>query len=187
MGHDIGNKADCDQAAVLNEIRHLRYRALALARNRADADDLVQDTLERALRALPGLRPGSRMGAWMGTMMNHRFIDGWRRARNIQPLETADNVVAPDPDPPQPWLDLTEAEIARGMQDLPLHCAEILRLRYTSGLSYPQIARRLGISNETVGTRLFRARRRLRRILIARYLAPHASPREILDGGLRAA
>ncbi|HET6149662.1 MAG TPA: RNA polymerase sigma factor [Polyangia bacterium] len=172
MGPQTRGEADGAAVLVLNQIQQLRRRAGALTRNQADAEDLLQDTLERALRALPRLRPESNLGAWLNTMMNHRFIDSWRSGRHTRPLEAAENIAAAEPEPPPPWLEITEAQIKRGIDDLPVSSADILRLRYYRRLSYAEIARRLGITGDTVGTRLFRARRRLKRILIARYLRP---------------
>jgi RNA polymerase sigma-70 factor (ECF subfamily) len=172
MGHEIQGGRDVRAQAVLSQIQHLHRHAAALARNRADAEDLVQDTLERALRALPRLRPDSNVGAWLNTLMNHRFIDAWRSNRRTRPLETADNIAAPEPELPRPWLEISDAEIKRGIDALPVSAADILRLRYYRRLSYAEIGRRLGITGDTVGTRLFRARRRLQLILTDRCLQP---------------
>jgi RNA polymerase sigma-70 factor (ECF subfamily) len=105
-------------------------------------------------------------------MLNNRFIDAWRSNRRYRPLEAAENVAAPEPEKPRPWLEITEAEMKRGIDELPVSAADILRLRYYRRLSYAEIGRRLGITGDTVGTRLFRARRRLQRILTARCLQP---------------
>ena len=170
-------RGEADGAAelVLSQIHRLRRRAGVLTRNEADAEDLLQDTLERALRALPRLRPDSNLGAWLNTMMNHRFIDTWRSGRHTRPLEAAQNVPAPEPERPPAWTEITEGEIKRGIDELPPASSDILRLRYYRRLSYAELARRLGITGDTVGTRLFRARRRLKRILIARSLEAPSS------------
>ena len=153
--------------AVSSHITQLRRRALALARNQADAEDLLQDTLERALRALPGLRPDSNVGGWLSTLMNHRFIDRWRMERRHRPLEAAEHVAIAEPDLKPSWWDLTPAEIEAAMAKLPRASANLLHMRYQRRLPYSEIARRLGTNCDTVGSRLFRARQRLKEILIA--------------------
>lgn len=162
-------------AAVLERIEYLRRRSLALARNQTDAEDLLQDTLERALRALPSLRRDSNVGAWLNTLMNHRFIDAWRMNRHIVPLDAAEEVAAREVEAPPCWAEISQAEIKRGIDELPVSVADILRLRYYRRLSYAEIARRLGTSCDTVGSRLFRARRRLQAILTTRYLQPQTA------------
>ena len=174
MGQAIAGGENGRAEVVLNQVQQLHRRAVALTRNRADAEDLLQDTLERALRALPRLRPDSNVGAWLNTLMNHRFIDAWRSRRRTRPLDAAEHVPAPQPEEARPWLEITEAEIKRGIDDLPVSAADILHLRYYRRLSYAEIARRLGITCDTVGTRLFRARRRLQQILVVRCLQPPA-------------
>ena len=175
---------------VLAQIPHLRRRAFSLARRHADAEDLLQDTLERALRALPRLRTGSNLVSWLNTLMNHRFIDGWRSRKHDRPLEAAVHVAVPAQEPPPGWLDISDREIREGIERLPDLSATILRLRYSHRLPYAEISRRLGISLDTVGTRLFRARRSLKAILSDGYLRARAeviSLEEILSNRLSAA
>lgn len=159
---------------ILAQLPHLLRRALSLTRSRADAEDLLQDTLERALRALPRLRPGSSVVSWLNTLMSHRFIDGWRSRKHTRSLEAAAHVAAPVSELPPPWLDISEREIKEGIEKLSACSATILRLRYFHRLSYAEISRRLGLSLDTVGTRLFRARRRLKVILSAGYPWSHS-------------
>jgi len=165
---------------VLDQLPNLQRRARALLACHADAADLVQDTVERALRALPRLRPGSDVAAWLNTLLNNRFIDGWRRAdhRRLFPLDER-TVAAPEPDeepPPPRWLDISMGEIDAAIDRLPRDAAVILRLQLSTRLSYSQISRRLGIASGTVGSRLLRARWRLRDILTARVsIAPDAA------------
>jgi RNA polymerase sigma-70 factor, ECF subfamily len=167
---------DEDAAArILAHTRCLQRRAAALTRNRAEAEDLVQDTLERAFKALPRLRPGSNIPAWLNTLMDHRFIDAWRCHRRYAPLDAAENLAAPAAEPAPRWLQLSEGDVFRAMEQLPISDAHVLRLRYEHRLCYAEIARRLAITVDTVGTRLFRARRRLQQVLTARHLQPAVS------------
>jgi RNA polymerase sigma-70 factor (ECF subfamily) len=190
MGRETSEELKLKAEAVLAHLPHLQRRALSLTRVRADAEDLVQDTLERALRALPRLRAGSALGPWLNTLMNNRFIDGWRSRRHTRSLESAVHVPAPVPELPPPWLDISDREIKEGIERLSARSATILRLRYVHRLPYAEISRRLGLSLDTVGTRLFRARRRLKVILSARCPWARAeviSLEEVLSSRLRAA
>lgn len=190
MGRETSETSKVTAETVLAHLPHLERRAYSLTRTRADAEDLIQDTLERALRALPRLRPGSAMVSWLNTLMNNRFIDGWRSRRHNRSLEAAVHVAAPVWEPPPAWLDITEREIRDGIEQLSACSATILRLRYFHRLPYAEISRRLGVSLDTVGTRLFRARRRLKMILSARCPWSHSeviSLEEVLSNRLRGA
>ncbi len=190
MGRDTSENSKVTAETVLAQLPHLERRALSLTRARADAEDLLQDTLERALRALPRLRPGSSVVSWLNTLMNNRFIDGWRSRRHNRSLDAAVHVAAPVPELPPAWLDISEREIRDGIEKLSACSATILRLRYFHRLPYAEISRRLGVSLDTVGTRLFRARRRLKVILNARCPSSRSeviSLEEVLSNRLREA
>jgi RNA polymerase sigma-70 factor (ECF subfamily) len=166
--------ANPDRDQILQYLPRLEGRALTLTRNQADAADLVQDTLEKALRALPKLRPGSTVGAWLETLLSHTFIDRWRwNGRRSRAFGCVDvDVAAPEPELPPAWLDITEAEVRAAAERLPVSFAAVFRLHDLGHVPYAEIARRLGLPTGTVGTRLRRARQRLREILIDEVLAP---------------
>lgn len=176
---DNGGDLKARREEVLAHLPRLERYARVLLRGHADAADLVQDTMERALRALPSLRPSSNLTAWLNTLLNHRFIDWTRRAdRRVLPLAEHEPLAPPDEpgEAPAPWLDIEAHQVRAAIDRLPAGSATILRMRVVSRMSYRQISRRLGISCDTVGTRLLRARRRLRQVLIAEVLdRPQAS------------
>jgi DNA-directed RNA polymerase specialized sigma24 family protein len=70
---------------LIEHIPRLRRYARALTRDAARADDLVQDTLERALAKLDLWRPGTDLRAWLFTLMHHLFLN---QQRNRPPEET---------------------------------------------------------------------------------------------------
>ena len=150
--------------------RNLMAKAVRLAHpSWADPDDLVQDTLERALRNLHRFEPGSNLSAWLATIMRRLIIDHHRRERFRAYLPVPD-VAAPEPDdPPDPQIaaltdpDLLEEAISR----LPESFRCVLFLHATTGLPYAEIARRLALPIGTVGTRILRARRLLRSYVAA--------------------
>src|SRR5262245_17457990 len=69
---------------LLRELPVLRERARFLERNQAGAEDLVQDTMEKALRSWARFKPGSSVRAWLLRIMQNQFIDGWRHRRCIE-------------------------------------------------------------------------------------------------------
>lgn len=161
------------EAALVSAQPVLSRIAERLCANAADARDLVQDTFERAARiGLPTeLRNPS---AWLATIMNNIFIDRCRaRARrpNHESLvEQHANVTQLDPDPPEPaWSRITVDDIRAALAELEPSYREVYELHTFERWSYEQIAERLSIQRVTVGTRLNRARKKLREILVKRF------------------
>ena len=75
------------QADIIAVLPKLRRQAMAMTRNRADAEDLVQDAVASALAAASSFVPGTHFGAWMHRIVRNRFISVLRRRR---PLEAED-------------------------------------------------------------------------------------------------
>jgi RNA polymerase sigma-70 factor (ECF subfamily) len=148
----------------------LRARARQLAGNETDADDLVQATLERALRTFSSFRPGTAAQAWLLTILRSVWIDNWRRTRRDVPEPLGGLcAVQPEPDPPDLYdlADVIAARVPTATQQLPPKLRTVLELRLISKFTYRAIAQHLRLSLPTVGTRLLRAKRRLARILEA--------------------
>jgi RNA polymerase sigma-70 factor (ECF subfamily) len=154
--------------ALETDVPVLATIARQLCGNSFDADDLVQDTLERALRF--GARyteQGSRR-SWLATILRNRFRDRYRsaRARATATVEI-DLIEAPEPTAPPTWEHLTEAQIDAAVALLPPPFRRVYEL-HACGHSYATIARELDIPPSTVGTRLVRARAKLKVILNAK-------------------
>ena len=151
----------------LCHLPELRARANRLTGNRSDADDLVQQTLEKALRCSGGLRQHSNPRAWLLRTLFNLFVDTRRqnaRSRSLSaPIET--RLPAPEPYRPSPWEMIGEVELWRAVDRLPAHHRDALRLSAREGRTYREIGDVLGIPAATVGTRLLRARVRIRRLL----------------------
>ena len=156
---------------VMPHEKALLRRGRRLVGTEADARDLVQETLERALRTFHAFRPGTAVWAWLRTIMNSVWIDGWRRrqaAAKICGLPSVELVAAPEPEPASAIEGAEEEILARlpdAIERLPPIFREVLELRLQANRSYGEIADRLGIPARTVGTRILRARRQLRAIL----------------------
>jgi RNA polymerase sigma-70 factor (ECF subfamily) len=143
-------------------IPRLRRYAMALLRDRARADDLVQDTLERALRKFALFRRGTNLRAWLFAIMHNVYVNQLRAAVNrTVTVEYEDTEAAP-----------TSVEDASTLRDLvgALECIapeqrEVILLVGLEQLSYEQTARVLDVPVGTVMSRLSRGRERLRTLM----------------------
>lgn len=149
----------------------LHATALRLCGNAADARDLVQDTLERGLRNLERFQVGTDGRAWLLTILHRLFIDRCR-ARTREPRadvsaeELAERVAAPDGEATPAWASISLEQLREVLGQVPEPFREVYRLHCLEGRPYDEIAARLGIAKNTVGTRLIRARRMLRELLV---------------------
>jgi RNA polymerase sigma-70 factor (ECF subfamily) len=142
----------------------LRRYARALTRNADLADDLVQDSLERAIRKRLLWRPSGSLRAWLFTILINVYRNDLRRRRR-QPASVPVEALAVEPHAlaPQPGR-LALAELARALDLLPDEQREALLLVVLEGLSYAEAAGALGIPPGTLTSRLARARQTLRRL-----------------------
>ncbi len=157
---------------VLPHQDSLFARAMRLERAPSEARDLVQDTLERALRHFDQFQPGTHARVWLFTIMFNLFIDRCRRRSreaDLSPLDAYD-LVAEEPDPLRPWETITSAEIKDAIAHLPDPFRVVCEMHWLARCSYKDISDTLRIPTATVGTRLLRARRKLRRVLEARLM-----------------
>lgn len=151
-------------AKVVVVIPRLRRYARALTGDTLAADDLVQDTLERALSKRHLWRDGSDLRAWTFTIMHNVFVNQ-RRARVNDATVTLDDeahAVAAHASA----VDMLEVgEIDGAIRQLPVEQREVLLLIALEQLSYEETAQALGIPIGTVMSRLHRARERVRMLL----------------------
>lgn len=151
-------------SAITEQIPRLRRYARALTGNRESADDLVQDTLERALRRSVLFRPGKDPRAWLFSIMHNVFVNGVRapaarRAAAVEGPEPASRDTAHD--------GLIARDIDRALAQLPPEQREVVLLVGLEELSYEATARVIGSPIGTVMSRLSRGRERLRALLDA--------------------
>ena len=149
--------------AIADDVPALVELAQRLCGNRADAEDLVQDTIERALRARYHER-GTKKG-WLATILRNRFRDRCREYRlEPMPLATIDHAPTPEPEPLPTWKQIGDDDLAAALAQLDPCFRRVYEL-HARGLSYAAIAAELGISINTVGTRLLRTRTKLKQLL----------------------
>lgn len=154
---------DFDAQAVL-VIPRLRRYARALTGGRLPADDLVQDTLERAWSKRHLWRQGSDLRAWMFSIMHNVYINQVR-ARVTETTVPLDQEAYAVPVRDGATDGLEVAAIDAALRQLPDDQREVLLLVALEQLSYVEAANALGIPIGTVMSRLSRARERLRVLL----------------------
>lgn len=142
----------------------LRALAAKLCRTQFDPDDLVQDVLERTVQQFDRLPADVNHRAWMARVLHNLFIDRCRRRAARPAAASTDDVTLPAPAPEERawWEDLDAADIRARLAELPDELRGAFELHTFEGCSYKEIAARLDIPIKTVGTRILRARRRLR-------------------------
>lgn len=159
-----------DESAQLTAcIPRLRRYARALVGNRPEADDLVQDTMERGWSKLPSWQRGSDMRAWLFGIMHNLYIDQMRKGRIA--TESLDE------NTPEPATEFSQADrlqvrdLETALRLLPVEQREILLLVALEDMTYEEIAVTLRIPTGTVMSRLSRGRERLRTLMEGRPVA----------------
>ena len=172
-----GSPSSLGDATALLEahIPGLRRFACTLLRgDREGADDLVQDSLERALSRWHQRRSDGDLRAWIHTILYHRFVTDQQRQRRHAGLKSLSEVLEAD----QPGVDggqegaLAQRDLLRGFAELPEEQRVVLLLIAADDFSYKQAARILGVPIGTVMSRLSRGRERLRQYMNGYHQGP---------------
>jgi RNA polymerase sigma factor (sigma-70 family) len=152
-----------DSQEILAELPRLRRYARAMVGDRAAADDLVQDTMERAWSRLSQWRAGTDLRAWLFSIMHNLRVDQLRRpSLSTSPLDE-DYFDAPTRATQTDRLEVKALESA--LAGLPEDQRAVLLLVALEEMSYREVAIALGVPTGTVMSRLYRGRERLRMIL----------------------
>jgi RNA polymerase sigma-70 factor, ECF subfamily len=142
----------------------LRGFARSLSGNRDRADDLVQETLAKAIANRDKYRPGTNLHAWLVTILrNQYYSEGRRRWREVSDADGTHAARLTDPPAQQGHMELRD--FLSALQALPDDQREALILVGASGLSYEEAAEVLGTRIGTVKSRVSRARARLEALL----------------------
>ena len=158
---------------LLHYIDGLYGYAMALTRNQADAEDLVQETYVRAIRGAESLRAGSNVKNWLFTILRNIRLNQLRQQRTAPKLieldadeGKTDIAIETSPDAYAHYVGKTERERVReAIQQLSSELREIILLREFEELTYREIANLLGCPIGTVMSRLARARSKLRTLI----------------------
>jgi len=150
---------DPAHAQMIAALPRLRRFARALARNPADADDLVQDAVERALKNLDRWTPGTRMDSWMFRIIQNLWIDNVR-ARRIRGQSVGIEAADPAPFDGERAAEarLTLAKTQEAIAELPEDQRAVVAMVLIDGMSYREAAAVLEVPIGTVTSRLARAR-----------------------------
>lgn len=163
----VDEGGNAPSVADLARDHHAFLLALArkLTRGNFDAEDLVQDVLLKTVTHYAALPVAVNHRAWMTQVLKNLFIDRVRRKQTRDRVEPADLEVAPANDEPIWWMGLDAGDVRAAVAKLPDELRETFDRFALRGESYQQISDVLGIPKATVGTRVLRARRRLRQLL----------------------
>lgn len=143
-------------------INDLYRYAYWLTHDRSVAEDLVQETLVRAWRSMDKLHKPEAAKGWLITILRRENARRFERYQPKQSAKPTEEIAAPI----DAYDTSTEAfALRRALQRLPQDYREPLLLQVVHGYSQKEIAAQLGISSAGAGTRLFRARQKLREML----------------------
>ena len=151
-----------DADSIVELIPRLRRYARALAGDRIMADDLVQDTLERAWSKFHLYRRGTDLRAWLFTVMHNVYVNQLRASRPVAPLDEDMPELA---QAPRETDMLVMRDLDAAIRRLPPEQRQVLLLVALEDMSYDEAARALEIPLGTVMSRLARAREKLRAML----------------------
>lgn len=165
-----------DRAAALTaHIPALRGFAKGLTRDASLADDMVQDTLEKAWRNWDQFDPDTELRAWLFTILRNSFLSNLRKDRRIR-VGTEDLPQPPLSVAPEHEAALTMRDFQRAFHTLPLHQREALILVGAQGFSYDAAARLCGVAPGTIKSRANRGRQRLARMMAEGTQLPADTP-----------
>jgi len=150
-----------DYNLIIPFIPNLRRYARALVGDRDGADDLVQDTLERAVRKFHLWKPGD-LRAWLFSIMHNVFVNQLK-ARKVAPTVEIDEAVIAAHVPTVTSVDVLDMQ--RALLTLAPEQREVVLLIALEDMTYADVSRALGIPIGTVMSRLSRGREKLRHLM----------------------
>jgi RNA polymerase sigma-70 factor, ECF subfamily len=182
MSGSLGEASDTNEFGS-EYVDGLYGYAMVLTRNRAEAEDLVQETYVRALGAAARLRENSNVRGWLFTILRNLWFNELRKRRNAPAIlemdgddHTAGSLVGNARDAHEIFVSNEDSDIVRTAIDgLSVEFREIILLREFEELSYQEIADVLGCPAGTVMSRLGRARAKLRTALADMWSTPGRS------------
>lgn len=184
VAQDMGDIAgavpqvDSFEVELLGQLDTLYGVSCRMTRSTAEAEDLVQDTVVKAMRARDQFQPGTNLKAWLLRILTNTFINRYRRGgmeRDVIDGPDAESLTDAwvgattlramrDPET-QALSPLIEAEVQRALDDLPAEFRLAVVLSDIEELSYKEIADAMGCPIGTVMSRLHRGRRMLQKTL----------------------
>lgn len=165
---------------VVAHVQRLRRYARFLCRNTADADDLVQDTLVKAIARADQFKPGSELRVWLFSILHNAFVSGARsyerrQRASLNAVEDGGRIEA------NQEIQIELHRVVAALDRLPDDQRRVILLVSVDGLTTDEAAELLGLPVGTVRSRLARGREALRR-LTRRDPAPVASALRLVGG-----
>jgi RNA polymerase sigma-70 factor (ECF subfamily) len=183
----VNSRREEFEDVALPHMDSLYGMAMALSRNRAEAEDLVQETYLRAYRAFDQFTLGTNCRAWLFTILHHHFFNRLKKSsRELLEWDLTEpeagelgNSWARAETPESKFFQrVADVEVRRALEDLPAPFREAVMLADLEGFSYKEMAEIVGCPVGTVMSRLHRGRRLLKRAL-AQFARDHGYlPRE---------
>ena len=146
----------------------LQASARAWCANDSDSDDLLQETFELALLHAETLKRAENPRAWLKTLLRNQFASRWRRSAREKWLDLSqleERIAAPIPESEPAWASITQDEVWAAAKKLDPSLRQVFELYERDALSYREIAERIGVPTNTVGSRMNRSRAKLREVL----------------------
>lgn len=162
------------EAIALTHLDRLYYMAFQLTKNRADAEDLVQETYLKAYRFYRSFTPGTNFKAWITKILYNNFVNFYRKRNSVPPQTelsriartlTDQSAATKETQPDQSPLEIFDDDISRALLKLPLRYRQVIMLVDVQNLNYKETAQVLKCPAGTVMSRLSRARAKLRHLL----------------------
>jgi RNA polymerase sigma-70 factor (ECF subfamily) len=150
---------------LIATVPNLRAFAHTLCGNPDLADDLVQDTIVRALTASSQFTPGTNFKAWTFTILRNLYVNHLRRNR-LRPIAVEDEILCQYAVPARQEVNLELDDFRRALMQLPVEQREVLVLVGASGFSYEEAAAVCNCAVGTIKSRLSRARRQILDVLM---------------------
>jgi RNA polymerase sigma-70 factor (ECF subfamily) len=164
MSEQVKRLSPAMEREMLATVPRLRAFARSLCGNRDRADDLVQDTMVRAITHIDRFQPGTNLGAWMATILRNQFLsDTRKRRKEVEDMEN--RCVARMCSTPEQEGCLELEDVRAAMAKLKFNEREALLLVGAAGFSYDDIALVFRTNTGTIKSRIHRGRLRLAAVL----------------------
>jgi len=163
----LGGDEHAFETLLLRYQRPVFNAVLRMVRDRDEASDLTQTAFLKAFEQLASFNSGNKFFSWLYRIAVNETINHVKRRRRLEPLvgEWASGARSPE-------AALVGTDLSRHVQDalmsLPFDARAVIVLRHFEGCAYDEIAVIVGISEKTVKSRLFSARRQLKELLEAK-------------------